>query len=111
MTGSRFQQLFALQTEAGEAGWTATPPAWIGPPSDELGDAVPLSLVVARSDRAVVALRHATAYSAGAVLDVVAHAGGLSEREAHNLMHEQHLFRSTPRPLLEAASRSQPLWQ
>lgn len=94
MTGYSFQQMFARKTaeDAREAGWSFVPPAWIGPPRDELGWAVPLALVVARSERAVVALRHATAYSTGVVLDVVAQARDLSQREAHRLLHERHLY-------------------
>jgi hypothetical protein len=69
-----------------------TPPVWFGPPSGELGVCVPLSVVVGRSEKGVVAIRHATAYSTGLTLDVVAAARGLSEREAQRLLHEQHFM-------------------
>ena len=99
MTGYTFQQMFArADDDEREPGWSAIPPAWIGPPSAELGWAVPLSLVVARSQRAVVALRHATAYSTGVVLDVVAYGRGLSRREANRLMHERHLYPEDEEP-------------
>ena len=39
-----------------------------------------------------MALRQANAYSTGVVFDVVSQARGLSPREAHNLMHEQHVY-------------------
>lgn len=91
--GTEFQQIFAHRMpDDAEPGPTWIPPAWIGPPSDELGEPVPLSLVVARSERALVAVRHATAYSSGVVLDVLALGRGLSERDTNRLMHEQHLY-------------------
>ena len=65
-------------------------PIWLGPPEGELGIAVPLALVLARSDRAVVALSHALAYSTGVSLQLVAHVEGLERRRAHLLFHEQH---------------------
>src|SRR3954452_7969238 len=43
-------------------------PVWAGPPERVLGQVVPLSTFVARSDQAVVALTHATAYPSGCVL-------------------------------------------
>jgi hypothetical protein len=86
-----FQYVTAGTEDAREPGFSYIPPAWIGPPNGELGWAVPLSLVVTRSEQAVVAIRQATAYSHGVVLDVVALGRGLSEPEASRLMHEQHL--------------------
>lgn len=44
------------------------PPAWVAPPRRVLGRAVPLSAFVARSDHAVIALTHATAYPSGCLL-------------------------------------------
>ena len=67
------------------------PPEWFGPPDAELGATVSISRVLARSERSVIALRGATAYSTGVVFDLVAHARDLPEREASRLMHEQHL--------------------
>jgi hypothetical protein len=66
-------------------------PAWFGPPEDELGVCVPLAVVVGRSDKAVVALRHVTAYSTGVTLDLVAAGRDLREVEAQRLFHEQHV--------------------
>lgn len=65
-------------------------PAWHGPPEDELGMAVPLALVIARSEAGIVALTHATAYTTGVAFDFVAHARDLSQGEAHLLFHQQH---------------------
>ena len=69
--------------------WTSPP--WFAPPQDELGVCVPFSAVVGRSDRAVVALSHALAYSTGISLQLVAHARGLRERDTHLIFREQHL--------------------
>jgi hypothetical protein len=65
-------------------------PVWIGPPEGELGVAVPLGLVLARSDRGVVALSHAVAHSTGITLELVAHVSGLDRRRMNVLFHEQH---------------------
>jgi len=67
-------------------------PEWIGPPTDELGCAVPCATVLARNERAVVGLRALTVFSAGLALDVVAVARGLRPAEASRVMHEQHAF-------------------
>jgi hypothetical protein len=99
VTGGQFQQLFAQWAGEGpepEPVWV--PPEWLGPPEAELGWAVPISRVVARSDRSAVALRSATAYSTGVVFDLVAQARGLPEREANRLMHEQHLVAGEEEP-------------
>jgi hypothetical protein len=64
----------------------------MGPPEDELGVAVPLSLVVGRSDNGVVALRQATVYSEGVTLDFIGLARGLGRRESNRLIHAQHRF-------------------
>jgi hypothetical protein len=66
-------------------------PAWFGPPEDELGVSVPLAVVLSRSDKAVVALRHVTAYSTGVTLELVAAGRDLREVEAQRLFHEQHI--------------------
>lgn len=67
-------------------------PAWLGPPAAELGVCVPLSVVIGRSDRAVVAVTHATAFSTGLTFAFVAAARGLREPESSRLFHEQRLF-------------------
>ncbi len=67
-------------------------PQWFGPPEDELGAAVPLGLVVARSDKGVVALQHVTVYSTGLSFDVIAGARGLTGAQSSRLFHEQHMF-------------------
>jgi len=46
----------------------APPPSWLGAPQNELGAAVPLRLVLARTDRVAIALIGATAYSTGTTL-------------------------------------------
>lgn len=73
-------------------------PPWFGPPEDELGAVVPLGLVAARSESGVVALSHATVYSTGLALDVIAAARGLSESQSNRLFHEQHLFEEGEEP-------------
>jgi hypothetical protein len=67
-------------------------PTWWGPPEDELGEPVACSLVIAHSERAVIALREVVAYSNGLAFDVLAAGRGLREAEANRLFHEQHLF-------------------
>src|SRR5579884_2897856 len=67
-------------------------PAWFGAPDDELGAVVPYGLVLARSDKAVVALSHAVVYSTGVHFDFVAVARGLARSEANRVFHEQHGF-------------------
>jgi hypothetical protein len=65
-------------------------PAWFGPPDDELGACVPASLVIGRSDNGVIALQSITAYSTGALLNLIAVARGLSNSKANVLFHDQH---------------------
>ena len=77
------------QTEPAEP--EVIPPAWLGPPEDELGVAVPQSLVVGRSADGVVALRQLTAFSTGLLLDLVAVARGLEALRTQALFHEQHV--------------------
>lgn len=66
-------------------------PLWFGPPEQELGVVVPQGVVLGRSDRAVVALSHAVAYSTGVAFDFLAAARDLSRSEANRVFHEQHL--------------------
>jgi hypothetical protein len=73
-------------------------PAWFGPPDGELGLCVPLSLVIGRSENAVVALKHATAYSTGVIFEFLAAARGLEEQDTHRLFHEHHHFGGTEGP-------------
>jgi len=94
---SQFTRLFfhptgeSSEDERGEVAPRPWSPA-LGPPGDEIGVAVPLALVLARSENTVVALRQATVHSQGVTLDLVGLARGLGRREASRLMHEQHLF-------------------
>ena len=67
-------------------------PAWWAPPEDELGVAVPQNKVLARSERGVVALLHAVAYSSGVALEFVAAARKLSRSATRRLFYEQHEF-------------------
>jgi len=67
-------------------------PPWHGPSEDELGTYVPLSIVIARSDRAAVALAGAVAYSTGVVLHLAAAARGLRDRDSNRFFHEQHMI-------------------
>jgi hypothetical protein len=52
---------------------------------------VSITAVLARSDRAVVALRYVSAYSTGITLDLLAAGRGLREVDAQRLIHEQHV--------------------
>jgi hypothetical protein len=87
---SSFEQIFSYGPGE-EPAEEPEPPEWIGPPAGELGECAPLSLVVGRSDRAVIALRNATAFSTGVTFDLLALARDLGRREAGSLFHEQHL--------------------
>lgn len=95
---SSFQFIFSRSTD--DDAPLETPeharPIWVGPPDDELGVCVPQALVLGRSPRAVVALRHLTAYSTGLSFEFLALARGLREREAQRLMHEQHMLDDEP---------------
>ena len=66
-----------------------TRPAWIGPPEGELGRAVDLAQVLARSDVGVIALGHAVAYSTGVSLTLYARVSGIKPGDMH-LMHMPH---------------------
>jgi hypothetical protein len=95
-----FIQMFSSSGEGGESepeSHPATPP-WFGPPADELGECVPLSLVVASSEQAVVALRGATAYSTGTTFDLLAAGRGLTDAKTNRLFHEQHLVGDEDEP-------------
>jgi hypothetical protein len=88
-----FIDIFAIGPSADEPPEEPTfvQPDWMGPPEDELGVCVPQSLVLGRSERGVVALRHAISYSKGVTLDLVAAGRGLRDRDTNKLFHEQHL--------------------
>ncbi len=99
---SNFVQMFQFSGDDGdEDDADREPPRmspWFGPPEDELGVAVPLGLVVGRSEEGVVALPHVTAYSTGVTFDVLAAARGLSNAQSNRLFHEQHLFEEGDEP-------------
>src|SRR6266571_3628723 len=89
----RFADLFSLdldEQEPPEPPVEQERPEWLGPPNGELGVPVPIGLVLARSERGVIAVSHALAYSSGASLDLVAHVGGLKAGQAHGFFHDQH---------------------
>src|SRR6188472_2365872 len=96
---SNFTQVFSL----GDDDETDTPdeperPAWFAPPEDELGAVLPQGVVLARSDRAAVALSHTVAYTTGAAFEFVAVARGLAQSEANRVFHEQHMFEEDELP-------------
>lgn len=97
---TNFVRMFSIGTseERPERPDSYEQPAWAGPPDGELGAWVPLSIVVGRSSRAVVALKHGTAYSTGVTFEFVAAARGLREIETNRLFHEQHLFNAEEGP-------------
>ena len=90
MSGFSDRFVISSQTNARSRDAEVTQPAWFGPPDDELGVVVPQAVVVGRSQTGVVALRYATAFSTGILLDLVAAARGLKESRAQALFHEQH---------------------
>ena len=65
-------------------------PAWFGPAEEEVGRAVDVATVLARSDQGVVVLTHAVAYSNGVQLHLLARATGLKRFVAASLFHQQH---------------------
>ena len=73
-------------------------PPWFSPPEDELGAVVPQGVVLARSDRAVVALSHAVAYTTGAAFDFAAMAMGLTRSDANRIFQEQQMFEEEELP-------------
>jgi hypothetical protein len=62
-------------------------PAWIGPPGNELGVSVALNAIVARNERAVIAVLGCTAFSSGVVLDMTLRTrpGTISAREQREM--------------------------
>jgi len=94
MSESSFNHMFGVVARADEPkqsrGWVSVSP-WFGPPEDELPICVPLALVIARSERAVIALSHASAYSTGIGIEFAVQSRGLPDREAQRLFHEQHM--------------------
>jgi hypothetical protein len=74
-------------------------PAWFGPRQDELGIAMPQALVVARSDRGVVALSHVVAHSTGAAFVFVAEVRDVKQSRIHAVFHaQQHGFEAHDGP-------------
>jgi hypothetical protein len=72
----------------------ADSPPWFGPPEDELGTCLPVSLVVGRSENGVIALRSIAVFSTGLSLDLFAVARGISLSKVSTFFHEQHNFGS-----------------
>ena len=68
-------------------------PQWHGPLSGELPVAMPLGLILARSERGVVAVSHVLVHSSGFKFELVALVRGLSAGETHMIFHEQHAGR------------------
>jgi hypothetical protein len=95
---SGFTEMFSYGGDEDESLEEPRRPRWLGPPEDELGAVVPQSVVLARSDRAVVVLSHAVAYSTGATFDFRAVARGLTRAEANRVFHEQHMFEEEDLP-------------
>ena len=99
---SNFVQMFSFaEGEGDDEDFEREPspmPPWFGPPDDELGAVVALGLILGRTEKGVVALSHATVYSTGLALDVIAVARGLSNSQSNRLFHEQHLFEEGEEP-------------
>ena len=97
---SGFTQMFSFGGDDDESDSQEEPtrPPWFGPLEDELGAVLPQGIVLARSDRAVVALSHAVVYSAGAAFDFLAVARGLTRSEANRVFQEQHMFEEEDLP-------------
>lgn len=72
-------------------------PEWFAPPGGELGASVPVASVIGRSERGVVALSHALAYTTGIAFEFVSQARALTRAESHRLFHEQHMGAFGPR--------------
>ena len=68
-------------------------PSWLGPPENELGRAVDVAQILARSDRGLVALSHAIAYSTGVSLTFEARVAGLKSIDMHTIHAQQHVGR------------------
>lgn len=96
---SGFTQMFHFGDDEGESPLEEPkPPRWFGPPESELGVVLPQSIVLAHSERGVVALSHAVVYSTGVAFDFVAQARGLVLSEANRVFHEQHMFEEEDLP-------------
>ncbi len=90
---TEFTQMFSFADDEGpDSPDEPRRPRWFGPPEDQLGTVVPQGIVLARSDRAVIALSHAVAYSTGVTFDFLAQAQGLTRSEANRVFNEQHMF-------------------
>lgn len=66
-------------------------PVWLGPPGNEVGIAVPLNLLLARTDDVAVSLLCATAFSTGFEL-----AGTVRTREQLDTLHEAFVMHHRP---------------
>ena len=73
-------------------------PRWFGPPEDQLGIVVPQNVVLAHSERGVVALSHVAVYSTGVALEFLVLARRLARSEANRVFHEQHMFEEKALP-------------
>ena len=71
---------------------------WWGPPEGELGVCVPQALIVARSQRGVVALSHIIAYSTGAQFEFTARGRGLKQSQVQSMFHARHFDPSEDAP-------------
>lgn len=80
-------------------------PAWLGPPAGELGRAVDVAQIVARSDAGLIALAHAVAYTTGVSLTFYARVSGLKPGEMHTIYMHQHGGVSDPDELPDAFMR------
>jgi hypothetical protein len=89
---SSFIEAFGFDGEGDPPEEEHHPPAWFGPPEDELGVAISLNLVIGRSEQGAVALSRATSFTTGLTLSFVAQARDLDRRTAQSLFHEQHPF-------------------
>jgi hypothetical protein len=70
-------------------------PEWAGPPDNVLGAAVPIRLVIARSENAVIAVTDASAYPTGIEFRLVMRVRKVSHETRRSLMHGDpfHLHR------------------
>lgn len=71
-------------------------PEWMGPPENVLGTPLPLSLVLARTDDAVVAVPRASAFPTGALLDVAVRLRSPSLELRRALVHGGPFHRAWP---------------
>jgi hypothetical protein len=94
-----FAEMFVFG-EGGESEQPGEPvrPPWLAPPDDELGVAVPETIVLASSERGAVGLSHAVAHSTGVLFDFLAQARGLTRAQANGIFHEQIMFDSAELP-------------